>query len=327
MPKLLQSGSALIMLSGLLAWAGVGCSSLPNDGDRSVSSVQPTSNEISSAQTPDLTPTAPMAERPEGSEAGLETVEASDPNLYENAIERASSAFVISQSAQSQDDWRLVASRWQQAIGFLEQVPDSSPNRTAAQAKLGEYRRNLDYAQAQANRPLANPPAGRVVMRPQPQAQPQQQPQTSPVQPVRTTTPPTALAPVARLNGNEGQIYQAQIIRRMGGTPIIDVVFNGNQRFEMIVDTGASGTLITPAMASALGVVPVGRASVATASSSSVTFPLGYIRSMEVNGMVAQEVLVAIAGPELSVGLLGHDFFGDFDVTIRQNVVEFRERG
>jgi len=35
------------------------------------------------------------------------------------------------------------------------------------------------------------------------------------------------------------------IKRRASGTPVINVTFNGTQQFEMIVDTGASGTVIT----------------------------------------------------------------------------------
>ncbi len=94
----------------------------------------------------------------------------------------------------------------------------------------------------------------------------------------------------------------------------------------MIVDTGASGTLITEGMAQALGVTPVAATRVDTASERGVLVPLGYVTSMEVNGAVAQNVLVAIAGPQLGTGLLGHDFFGNYDVTIRETEVEFRER-
>jgi predicted aspartyl protease len=94
----------------------------------------------------------------------------------------------------------------------------------------------------------------------------------------------------------------------------------------MILDTGASGTVITSQMATALNVVPVGEASVDTASDRNVTFPLGYVNSIEVGGAIAQDVLVAVAGPNLGVGLLGQDFFSHYDVVVRQDVVEFRER-
>lgn len=107
---------------------------------------------------------------------------------------------------------------------------------------------------------------------------------------------------------------------------MVRVTFNGSQPFDMILDTGASGTLITRRMAAALGVVPVSQAIVDTASEQNVAFPLGYVQSIEVGGATAQNVLVAIAGPELDVGLLGHDFFGNYDLVIKADRVEFRER-
>lgn len=123
-----------------------------------------------------------------------------------------------------------------------------------------------------------------------------------------------------------GQVFQARSKRREAGTPVIDVTFNGQQTFEMIVDTGASGTVITQAMASALRAVPVGKVRVDTASQQGIELFLAPMTSLEVNGAVARSVLVAIAGPELETGLLGHDFFGNYDVTIKQDVVEFRAR-
>ena len=125
--------------------------------------------------------------------------------------------------------------------------------------------------------------------------------------------------------GNK-RVFQARIKRRAGGTPVIDVTFNGGQTFEMIVDTGASGTMITRRMASALRVVPVKTVKADTASAVGVEFPVGYVQSIAVDGAVASKVLVAIAGPEQDMGLLGHDFFGNYDVTIKRDVVEFHRR-
>jgi predicted aspartyl protease len=107
---------------------------------------------------------------------------------------------------------------------------------------------------------------------------------------------------------------------------VIAVTFNGSQTYEMIVDTGASGTLITSGMATSLGIRSVGETSVDTASAQGVSFSLGYVDSIAVGGAVARNVLVAMGGPELTLGLLGHDFFGNYDITIRENEVEFRER-
>lgn len=228
----------------------------------------------------------------------------SAPDPYQTAINRASSAFNMSQSAQSQDDWSLVVGRWQQAIDLLEDVPKSNPNHATAQSKLSEYRRNLDYAERQASRTIPGAsegtvrlPAGSALLTPQ------------------------VIPPEVSGSGS----FEAPIVGRAGGTPVINVVFNGNQVFPMIVDTGASGTLITPAMATALDVEPVGQIASATASGSA-TFPVGYVSSIEVGGAAIRDVPVAVGNIGLNIGLLGHDFFGNFDLTFRENVVEFRAR-
>lgn len=237
---------------------------------------------------------------------------AATPDGYRQAIAKASSAFNISQSAQSQDDWRLVTTRWQQAIDLMSAVPATSPHRALAQTKLREYRRNLAYAQQQLNRPRDNSNPGTIIVVAPPSRQESFAPQ------------PIVVAPSQARS--EGGGFLVPITRRAGGTPVINVTFNGTQSFEMIVDTGASGTLITRQMAAALRIVPVGEARVDTASARNVSFPLGYVNSIQVGSAIATNMIVAVAGPDLGIGLLGHDFFGDYDVTIRQNEVEFRAR-
>lgn len=128
----------------------------------------------------------------------------------------------------------------------------------------------------------------------------------------------------AKPRGNP-QVFQAKIKRRAGGTPVIDVVFNGNKTFEMILDTGASGTLISQRMATALGVRPVRTVRAGIADGSVVEFPIGLVRSIRVGGAVIQNVEVAIA-KQMPIGLLGHDFFGNYDVKIKKDVVEFYVR-
>jgi len=130
--------------------------------------------------------------------------------------------------------------------------------------------------------------------------------------------------PAAKPSVNQ-KVFQAKIKRRVGGTPVIDVVFNGNQTFEMIVDTGASGTLISQRMATALGVRPVRTVRAGIADGSVVEFPIGVVRSIRVGGAVIQNVEVAIA-KQMQIGLLGHDFFGNYDVKIKKDVVEFYVR-
>lgn len=121
------------------------------------------------------------------------------------------------------------------------------------------------------------------------------------------------------------QNFKIPIKRRESGTPVIDVVFNGKQTFEMLLDTGASHTVITPAMAEALSLETIGVAVADTASETGVAFPLGLVESMEAGSIAIQDILVAVS-PVLEFGLLGQDFYGGYDITIREKFIEFRDR-
>jgi hypothetical protein len=79
----------------------------------------------------------------------------------QDALDMGLSAAVAAQTAVSPDDWTLVASRWQQAIALLQQIPESSPDRDAAEQKISEYQANLAIAQERAQQPI---PAGRLPL-------------------------------------------------------------------------------------------------------------------------------------------------------------------
>ncbi len=226
--------------------------------------------------------------------------------IYQLAIKKAKSAQNISRSALSEDDWNLVTSRWQQAIDYLKALPPSSPYQAMAKKKLAEFEKERIAAQKRAEQAkLAmerNQSTGALI-----------------------TEPLQVNSAIAR-SPETGRVFQAKIKRRAGGTPVIDVMFNGKQTFEMIVDTGASSTVITQPMAEALGVQIIGKTKVNTASQVGVEVPLAYVESISVGGAVVKELVVAIGNNALDIGLLGHDFFSDYDVTVKQDVVEFRKR-
>lgn len=304
---------ASLIVFGLLLSLGSGCSlgsvSEAEGGAESVEAIAPTP-----AAAPASVPSSPVA--------SASPLPGATERTYQQGLEQASQATNLGQVAQSRDDWRLAAAQWQRAIELMQTVPNGSANYASAQAKIPEYQRNLAVAQQQANRPVANPS-------PSPAAVPSRQPAPD----IRSDAPvPVAAAPIAQTTQqaaptvSTGTVFRAPIVRRIGGTPVVNARFNGTRAFPMIVDTGASGTVITREMAASLGVVPVGQARVNTASATNVTFPLGYVNSIEVAGTTITNVLVAVAGPELSVGLLGQDFFQNFDVTIREQEVEFRPR-
>lgn len=311
MPKPVSPKAILLILSGVLTLVSTACSGSsikPFNQSQSDSTTAPTSAPVASLPTE---PAPIVVEEP----ASPSPVPMLDP--FESALDRAASAASIGASAQSQDDWKLVVSQWQEAIALLKKVPNSSPYQLLVKEKISEYQQQLAYARKQASRPDGSPepaPESVIALAPPPMPQPVAVPRSN------VATRPDSPAPRTE------RIFSAPIKRREGGTPVIDVTFNGSQTFEMIVDTGASGTLITQQMAAALGVQPVTKALVDTASQKGVEIPVGFVDSIEVDGAVARNVSVAIAGPDLDTGLLGHDFFGNFDVTIRRDVVEFRVR-
>lgn len=133
---------------------------------------------------------------------------------------------------------------------------------------------------------------------------------------------PTASSSSA--NPSTTGLFQVPIKRREGGIPVIDVSFNG-KTFEMLLDTGATGVVITRSMAEALEVQPYGVVPVSTASDRITNQEVGRVNSVDVGGLQASDVEVAIS-PVLEIGLLGQSIFGQYDVTIKQDVVELRAR-
>ncbi|MDZ7962746.1 MAG: retropepsin-like aspartic protease [Aulosira sp. DedQUE10] len=319
------SRATLIVLSSALAVLGVGCS---KDKQTTATLIHEQSQPVDNLAVSPFVEAAPLS----GPEPQPQSPSAIEFNSFELALDKAAGAMTISQSAQSPDDWKLVATQFEDAIALMKNVQQESPNFTVAQLKISEYQRQIQYALDKAT-PKPLPP----IEAQQPQLAPQK---VVVVVPAKKTTPnptqplsPLLAKPLPAVRSvsmpsaqiaQEQNVFIAPIKRRIGGTPIIDVTFNGDRKFEMIVDTGASGTVITQNMANALGIVVVGKAKANTASSKQVEFTIGYVNSMAAAGVMVNKVPVAIAGSDLETGLLGHDFFGNYDVTIKRNVVEFR---
>ncbi|ESA36621.1 aspartyl protease [Leptolyngbya sp. Heron Island J] len=221
-------------------------------------------------------------------------------NAYQEAINLASGAFTLGQQATSPDDWDLIVGRWEQAIQKLKAVPTDDQNYAVAQTKLRDYERNLAQAKQRLTG-LKQPPAEIALNRTAPIASGSQ---------AATTLPVTS--------------NRVPIIERRGGTPVIEVTFNG-RRYPMILDTGASHTHITRSMANELGVQVVGQTSVATASSSQAVVDVGYVNAIQVGGITRDNLPVSI-GDAVPIGLLGNDVYKNFDVILQANTVEFRPR-
>ncbi len=323
-----------------IAVLAVGCS---QDKQAQTNSEIPTTASTLSSRAESPAQAGAIQVNPISQSSSTATKPQKQPNLFEQGLDKASGAFSISQTAQSSADWDLVANQYQDAIALMRQVERGNPYFAIAQSKISEYQRQFKVAQVKK---IPNSPQ-QIPQAVEPQRVVVAVPQTTNVPSLVVPTPVTQQKiklkhrekplPVPSISPVETEFLTQQLIieqpspafiipikRRAGGTPVIDVTFNGNQQFEMIVDTGASGTVITQKMATVLAVVPVGKAKANTASSKAVEFPIGYIDTMEVSGVKANKIAVAIAGAELETGLLGHDFFGNYDITIKRDVVEFR---
>ncbi|KPQ37533.1 MAG: Aspartyl protease [Phormidesmis priestleyi Ana] len=267
-------------------------------------------------------------------ESAVSLSETSD-SAYQEGINLASSANYLSQSAVSPDDWSLIANRWQRAAEQLQKVSAKSERYAIAQQKIPEYVRNADFANAKlkalqqsVNTPLPTHIATAVrprVVDPNISAANT----TSSINPSnnqatsanRTRTAITAVPPSNSRNNNHAGGIQVPIVRRLHGTPVVRVTFNDQQSYEMILDTGASRTLITRRMASDLGVIPTERMLAATAGANNVSFDLGQMRSISMGTVTLQNAKVGI-GDAINIGLLGNDFLRGYDVTIREASVE-----
>lgn len=300
----------LLLLSGTLATSNFACSQI----NALLPSNEP-QEPVAVSVTPSPAVTPPANPQPAATPKKQPTI--APKEAYQQAQDIAYSAAVIAQSAASPDDWKLIAYRWQDAIALLRTIPSSSSDYAIAQSKIAQYQRNLGIAQQKASRFRPTSPAETTIA-------------TVPVTPVSPSPSETESSSTpgktSETNNPDSGVFKVPIKRRAGRTPVISVTFNDQQSFEMILDTGASGTVITQAMANSLGVVPVGEVTANTASAKGIKFPLGKVNSIAVGSIVAQDVPVAIAGAELELGLLGQDFYSAYDVFIRQDVVEFHRR-
>ncbi|MFP5271166.1 retropepsin-like aspartic protease family protein [Coleofasciculus sp.] len=245
----------------------------------SVSSPTPTQ-----AASPVSTSSASVSPKPQASKPLPPPPPESD--TYEEAVDVATSAVTISQSAVSREDWKLVANRWEEAIQLLKAVPASSKNHSTAQQKLSQYQNLLADAKQ------------------------------------RSTPPP----PKPKQGDSSPQFFSVPIKSKLRNIPIIEVTFNDKRQFSMLFDTGATNTLITQEIASTLNLKPVGITEISVADGATVPMAVAILESMEVDGRLKRKIEVVIAPPSMPVGLLGQDFFDGYDITIKDEVIEFRKR-
>jgi hypothetical protein len=68
---------------------------------------------------------------------------------FREAVNKATKAAEMTQTAKTSEQWNLVASEWQQAISLMKDVPLSNSHYEVAQKKISEYEKYLDHAISQ----------------------------------------------------------------------------------------------------------------------------------------------------------------------------------
>jgi predicted aspartyl protease len=238
------------------------------------------------ANSPTPIVTSPSIEIP----ANLMAAPVAD-NSYPDALVAATAAQTISSSALTKEDWTLVTNQWQDALRLLQSVPKNSPNYRQANSLLPKYQQSLSQARQKS-----------ATFR-------------EPVQKVDSS-----LLPVENSNS-----FSMPIIKKLDNIPVVEVTFNGQQKFQMLLDTGASRTLLTRAMANQLQLQASGKTTAKTANGIS-QFDTVELQSVQFGQGMTNNIVVSIGQDTLNYGLLGHDVYKGYDITLKEDVILFNKR-
>ncbi|MCW6037674.1 retroviral-like aspartic protease family protein [Spirulina subsalsa FACHB-351] len=141
----------------------------------------------------------------------------------------------------------------------------------------------------------------------------------SPESPVVTIPPP-----------DDRRSFEIPIKRRVASIPVVDVRFNG-ESYEMLFDTGATTTMILPSMARQLNMQSLGKSRVTVADGRTIEVDVGRVSELQLGELIVENVMVTFGNRTNergmgNMGLLGQNVFGDYDVTIMENVIKLTER-
>jgi clan AA aspartic protease (TIGR02281 family) len=230
-----------------------------------------------------------VAPSPEPNPSVVET-----DNKYQEALTTAASAQSIGQSALSQEDWVLVTGQWQQAIERLKAVPKSSSNYSLALKLLPQYEQSMSRARQKSAT-------------------------------FKSQTP--AIKPSILVDGVEvdpSKSFAIPIVKKLEGVPIVEVIING-ERCQMLLDTGASRTLITRGVKQKLALKATG-STAATTANGSANFETLLLSSVQVGEIQISNLSVAVGNDDMSYGLMGHDIYKGYDITLKEDSVIFEKR-
>jgi clan AA aspartic protease (TIGR02281 family) len=233
---------------------------------------------------------------------------------YQEALNMAAAARVVSETALAKEDWSLVADRWQESISKLRAVPKNSINYPLAMKILPQFQQNLSNARQKAanfKAPKTDQPSSDLK-------------KSDPTKKI-TKADKVTDSPVVITNTAQITTFSLPIISKNNNVPIVEVVINGSDRIPMMLDTGASKTLLTKGVAERLKLVSSGKTKAKTANGNA-EFDTVKLDSVEFGQGKVTDLSVAVGDNNLNYGLLGHDVYKGYDITLTEDSVQFKKR-
>jgi uncharacterized protein YkwD len=127
---------------------GFGIAVAPKDGE--IYAVQLFRNDGTVAAQ---TTNASVSQSPKTATPGAQPQTMGDP--FREAVNAAMAAAVAAQTAQTPQQWAIVAGSWQRAVTNMKAVAPDHPRHAIAQQKAAEYAKNFDYARNNAGNAFA----------------------------------------------------------------------------------------------------------------------------------------------------------------------------
>jgi clan AA aspartic protease (TIGR02281 family) len=267
--------------------------------------------EVSASPTP-LASSSPSPVTTPIDTAALNASIAND--RYQDALNTAAAARAVSETAMAKEDWSLVADRWQESISQLKAVPKNSINYPLAMKILPQFQQNLSHArQKSANfkTPKADQPISDLK-------------KSDPSKKISKTDQVTDSQVVITKVEQSGS-FSLPIISKNNDVPVVEIVINGHDRIPMMLDTGASKTLLTKGVAERLKLVSQGKTKAKTANGTA-EFDTVKLDSVEFGQGKVTDLSVAVGDNNLNYGLLGHDVYKGYDITLAEDNVQFKKR-
>jgi clan AA aspartic protease (TIGR02281 family) len=233
---------------------------------------------------------------------------------YQDALNTAAAARAVSETALAKEDWSLVADRWQESIGQLKAVPKNSINYPLAMKILPQFQQNLSHARQKAVNFKA-PKTDQSIS---------DLKKSDPIKKI-SKTDKAADPQVIITKTEQTTSFSLPIISKNNDVPVVEVVINGSDRIPMMLDTGASKTLLTKGVAERLKLVSSGKTKAKTANGTA-EFDTVKLDSVEFGQGKVTDLSVAVGDDNLNYGLLGHDVYKGYDITLTEDSVQFKKR-